>query len=226
MLDQEHKARVASEEKSAQLEESQRRLQEAKEAADTANRTKSDFLASMSHELRTPLNAIIGYSELIYEELSDSGQMSVLPDVTRISQAGNHLLQLINDILDLSRIEAGKMTLHLENFQIRALVDNVASTIRPLVAKNKNQITIDCPSDIGSMFADETKVRQTLLNLLSNACKFTEHGTIAPLGRPTSCRNRSIGGIEDRRRIKDLQRDFHCLRHGHWDDAGTTWQTL
>ena len=178
MLEQEHEARIASEEKAALLEESRTNLQKAKEAADSANRTKSAFLASMSHELRTPLNAIIGYSELVKEELTDDGQERLVPDVMKIGQAGNHLLELINDILDLSKIEAGKMTFHLEDFGIKPLVDQVASTIKPLVVKNGNQLEIECPEEIGVMHADQTKVRQTLLNLLSNACKFTENGVI------------------------------------------------
>ena len=178
MLEQEHDARIASEEKTAQLEESRRHLERAKKAADSANQTKSAFLASMSHELRTPLNAIIGYSELVQEELEDSGEKRLVPDVTKIRVAGKHLLELINDILDLSKIEAGKMTFHLEDFQIKSFLDHVVSTIRPLAAKNKNSVEVDCPEQIGSMHADQTKVRQILLNLLSNACKFTENGVI------------------------------------------------
>ncbi len=185
LLEQEHRARVSLEEKNAQLEEktiqleeSRRHLQEAKEAADSVSRTKSAFLATMSHELRTPLNAIIGYGELLHEELKDSGQNHHMQDVTKITQAGKHLLGLIDNILDLSKIEAGKMTFHLEDFEISTVVEQIVATVQPLVAKNGNTFEVDCPKDIGSMYADQTKVRQTLVNLLSNACKFTENGTI------------------------------------------------
>jgi signal transduction histidine kinase/DNA-binding response OmpR family regulator len=153
-------------------------LAESEKRALAATETKSQFLASMSHELRTPLNAIIGYSELLQEEAEDAGQSDALPDLERIHSAGKHLLGLINDILDLSKVEAGKMTLYFESFDLKRLVDSVSSTIRPLIANNSNQFELVCPDHIGSMHSDQTKVRQCLLNLLSNACKFTEKGTI------------------------------------------------
>ena len=150
----------------------------ARREAEAANSAKSQFLASMSHELRTPLNAIIGYSEMVQEEVEALGQAELAGDLTKIQTAGRHLLALINDILDLSKIEAGRMELHLENFEIATLVEQVATTVQPLVAKNGNRLVVDLPERPGTMHADLTKVRQILLNLLSNACKFTEQGTI------------------------------------------------
>ena len=150
----------------------------AKEAAEQANRTKSAFLANMSHELRTPLNAIIGYSEMLQEEAAEVGQEDFVPDLGKIQGAGKHLLTLINDILDLSKIEAGKMELYLETFDVRSLVEDVRSTIRPLVEKNRNVLEVRYSRDLGSMHADVTRVRQVLFNLLSNASKFTEDGRI------------------------------------------------
>jgi signal transduction histidine kinase len=132
----------------------------------------------MSHELRTPMNAIIGYSEMLQEEAEDLDQKGFIPDLQKIHGAGKHLLGLINDILDLSKVEAGKMTLFLEEFDVAKLVNEVAATVQPLIAKNANRLEVDCPLDLGLMRADQTKVRQTLFNLLSNASKFTERGTI------------------------------------------------
>ncbi len=150
----------------------------ARRDAEAANSAKSQFLASMSHELRTPLNAIIGYSEMVQEVVEELGQPELASDLTKIRTAGRHLLALINDILDLSKIEAGKMELFLETFEIRTLVDEVVATARPLVEKNANRLVVDVAPQPGTMRADLTKVRQALLNLLSNACKFTERGTI------------------------------------------------
>jgi signal transduction histidine kinase/CheY-like chemotaxis protein len=153
-------------------------LAAARDQALQANRAKSAFLANMSHELRTPLNAIIGYSEMLQEEAEEASQDRMVPDLEKIRGAGRHLLTLINDVLDLSKIEAGKMELYPESFDINALVAEVMDTVRPLAEKNGNTLTVDCPNDLGMMTADITKLRQTLLNLLSNAAKFTDHGTI------------------------------------------------
>ena len=153
-------------------------LVQARDAAEQANRTKSSFLANMSHELRTPMNAIIGYSEILQEEAEDQGHDDYIADLKKISGAGKHLLSLINDILDLSKIEAGKMELFLEHFSIPAMVAEVASTVQPLVEKNANKLVVECAPDVAGMFADLTRTRQVLFNLLSNACKFTQKGTV------------------------------------------------
>jgi len=144
-----------------------------------ADRHKSEFLANMSHELRTPLNAIIGYSEMLQEDAADQGAEPLIDDLKKINAAGKHLLELINAVLDLSKIEAGKMELYLETFDVPGLVQDIAAVIQPLAAKNANRLEVDCAAEVGAMRADLTKVRQALFNLLSNACKFTDHGTIS-----------------------------------------------
>jgi PAS domain S-box-containing protein len=148
-----------------------------KDTAVEANRAKSEFLANMSHELRTPLNAIIGYSELMLEDAQEVELEEYARDLVKIQSAGKHLLELINEILDLSKIEAGKMLLVVEDFDIRGMVENVAHTVQPLVKKRGNTLNIHC-EEVGVMRADLTKTRQVLFNLVSNAAKFTENGEI------------------------------------------------
>jgi signal transduction histidine kinase/DNA-binding response OmpR family regulator len=160
-------------------------LQIAKEKAESANKTKSAFLANMSHELRTPLNAIIGYSEMLQEDAADSGYVDIIPDLKKVHSAGRHLLELINDILDLSKIEAGKMELSHEMFELAPLFDQLGSTVAPLLEQNGNKLSIEVKPGAKIMVADPMRVRQILLNLLSNATKFTKNGTIA-LGASTS----------------------------------------
>jgi signal transduction histidine kinase/DNA-binding response OmpR family regulator len=153
-------------------------LLRAKEAAEAANRSKSQFLANMSHELRTPLNAIIGYSEILEEQATDLGQNDYIPDLQKINSAGRHLQSLIDDILDLSKIEAGKMELDLTTFDISEMIREVTTTVQAVVEKNGNALDVNCASEMGFMHADMTKVRQVLFNFLSNAGKFTENGTV------------------------------------------------
>jgi PAS domain S-box-containing protein len=156
----------------------QEELALARDAALDASRAKSLFVANISHELRTPLNAIIGYSELLQEEITELGEDALIPSLEKINGAGRHLLGLINAVLDLSKIEAGKMDLCLETFAVPQLVQDVASIVQPLVDKHHNRLDVRCPDDLGEMHADQTKLRQALFNLLSNACKFTENGTV------------------------------------------------
>jgi PAS domain S-box-containing protein len=159
-----------------------RRIEEelvtAVDAAQDATRAKSAFLANMSHELRTPMNAIIGYGEMLHDVLHERGLDDLLPDLERIHTAAGHLLRLINDILDLSKIEAGKLDLVFETFEVEPVVREVQSTIAPLVARNKNRLSVECAPDVGEIRADLTRLRQVLLNLMSNATKFTENGAL------------------------------------------------
>ncbi|WP_367267604.1 ATP-binding protein [Okeania sp. SIO2C9] len=161
-----------------QLKEN-KRLKQEKDEAEAANRAKSVFLANMSHELRTPLNAIIGYSEILLEDARDLGSEDFVHDLDNIHTAGRHLLTIINDILDLSKIEAGKMDVHLESFKIMALIENVVATIQPLIEQNSNTLEIICEDNQELIVADPNKMRQVILNLLSNAAKFTENGNIS-----------------------------------------------
>lgn len=162
----------------AALQEAKETAEQAQATAEAANLSKSQFLANMSHELRTPLNAIIGYSEMLKEEAEDCGPEDFIPDLQRIHAAGKHLLGLINDVLDLSKIEAGKMELHLETFDLTTFFDEVISTVQPLMETKDNLLEINCNQPLGKMHADLTKLRQILLNLLSNAAKFTEKGLV------------------------------------------------
>ena len=164
---------------SALLEERTHQLELARDAAEAANSSKSQFLANMSHELRTPLNAIIGYSDLLIEEAEELEAQDLVPDLDKIRSSGKHLLGLINDVLDLSKIEAGKMEMSLETFEVREVVSAVAAMVRPLVEKNGNVFQMSIAADVGTMHADLTRVRQILLNLLGNASKFTSKGTVS-----------------------------------------------
>ena len=162
----------------AQIQKRETELQEARITAERANQAKSNFLSFMSHELRTPLTAIIGFSEMLITEIENQGRPEWVDDLRRVHDSGRYLLELINDILDISKIEAGKMDVHLETFDVPALVRDIKDVMRPLVERKNNQLIIECPDDLGVMQADRIKVRQCLLNLLSNASKFTENGTV------------------------------------------------
>lgn len=165
-------------ERTAELQASQQRAVASEERAVEASLAKSRFLANMSHELRTPLNAIIGYSEILTEDCKDDGRTEGLEDLAKIRTAGKHLLDLINSILDLSKIEAGKMQLYVEPFEVKNLINDVLLMIEPLVEKNGNTLKVLCPPQTGAMRSDSTKLRQSLVNLLSNASKFTHQGTL------------------------------------------------
>lgn len=164
-------------ERTTELQQQHVRLEEVNKELVKATRHKSEFLANMSHELRTPLNAVIGYSELLQEEMEDKKLTEFIPDLERINSAGKHLLALINDVLDLSKIEAGKMDLHIEKAEVSDIVEEVSVTIRPFIESYGNRFEVSCES--GLIDTDITKLRQVLFNLLSNAAKFTEDGTVS-----------------------------------------------
>ncbi|NJR62022.1 MAG: response regulator [Cyanobacteria bacterium CRU_2_1] len=166
------------EQRTAELAHAVEAAEAARAIAEDANKTKSQFLANMSHELRTPLNAIIGYSEMLREESDDRGYQGFSNDLQTIYREAKHLLGLINDILDLSKIEAGKVELYLEPIEVATLIEDISVTIQPLLERNHNTLKVQLPESPGDIKADRTRVRQILLNLLSNACKFTEQGTI------------------------------------------------
>ena len=167
-------------------EEERRRVEEmrlSRDAAHAANSAKSAFIASMSHELRTPLNAIIGYSEMVQEGLLDDGLARHVPDLEKITAASKHLLTLINDVLDLSKIEAGRMMIVPATFDVAPIVAEAAASVRPLLEQNRNSLRVEGKETLGSMDSDSTRLRQVLLNLLSNAAKFTEDGAVTLLCR-------------------------------------------
>ena len=166
------------EERTTELKLLQVGLEQARDAAEAANQAKSAFLANMSHELRTPMNAILGYSEMLIEEAEDLDQEEFIPDLKKINQAGTHLLSLINDVLDLSKIESGKMEAFAEEINLDRLIDEVSATAQPLMRKNHNKLSIERDGQLGNAHQDLTKLRQALLNLLSNAAKFTHEGAV------------------------------------------------
>lgn len=164
--------------KVVELEQRTLELAATSEQAEAANRAKSRFLANMSHELRTPLNAIIGYSDMLIEDLEAEGHEDFLPDLHSVRNAGGQLLGIVSDILDISKIEAGKMDLHLETFGLAEVMDEITSTVKPLMDKNRNTFTVTHKGSLGVMHLDLKKVRQCLLNLLSNAAKFSENAEV------------------------------------------------
>ena len=161
-----------------EAEASKEEAEIAKDAAEAANRAKSAFLANMSHELRTPLSAVIGYSEMMEEEVEDLGEASLLRDLGKVKSNARHLLSLINDVLDLSKIEAGRMDTYAERIEVAALVGEVEATVEALVGQKGNRLAVEVEPDVGTMMTDVVKLRQCLLNLLSNAAKFTENGLL------------------------------------------------
>ena len=168
------------------LKATQNALVTAMQESERANHAKSQFLANMSHELRTPLNAIIGYSEMLVDEARDIGLERMTDDLNRIHTAGRHLLGLIDDVLDLSKIEAGRMDMKCEEFLLQTAIEDVTATLRPLVDEQGISLTVDCPTHLAPIYSDQMKVRQILSNILSNAAKFTRNGSIAVTVRPAA----------------------------------------
>lgn len=207
-----------------ELEEHTEELARAKEEAESANLAKNQFIANMSHELRTPLNAIIGYSEMLQEDAIDMGEENFATDLQKIHAAGKHLLGLINDVLDISKIEAGRMDVFTETFDLLMMLKEVIRSIQPLLAKHANIFKVDCAENLGLIHADLTKVRQSLLNLLTNACKFTDKGNITlmasrhntPSGHWVEFQVRDTGiGMTE----QQTQKIFHAFTQA---DASTT----
>lgn len=165
-------------EKNAELYQAKDAAEQARIAAEMANRAKTAFLTNMSHELRTPLNAVIGYGEILIEELTENKLPHWVHDMEKILSAALHLLSLINDILDISKVEAGKVSVHLERFNIETLIKEITLIIQPLIQQKHNTLYLQISTQLGELYTDSTKVRQILFNLLSNAAKFSEHGEI------------------------------------------------
>ncbi len=186
------------------LESARDEAEDAKRVAEEANQAKSAFLANMSHELRTPLSAVIGYSEMLEEEVEELGEKTMLADLGKIKSNAKHLLSLINDVLDLSKIEANKMDLFIEPLEVAAFVSETAATVESLVGRKGNELSVDLRDGAGSMRTDVVKLRQCLFNLLSNAAKFTENGHITLTVR----RENGRGG-----RLADLRGGRHRHRH-------------
>ncbi len=200
------------------------RLRVAVEASVQADAAKSAFLATMSHELRTPLNGVIGYSEMLKEEAEDTGAKETITTLDKILSAARHLLALINDILDLSKIEAGRMDLVLETFEVGPFIEEVKSTVLPLAEKNGNNLLVECPAAVGSIHADPMRIKQCLLNLLSNACKFTKGGRVGltvtrQLREGQDCFEFAVSDTGIGLTAEQLQGLFNRF---HQADAGTT----
>ena len=176
-----------------------RDIEEKSKQLEQASQHKSQFLANMSHELRTPLNAIIGFTEILREDARDLKREDELEPLDRVLSAGRHLLALINDILDLTKIETGRMELHLESFPLGPLIEGVAQAIEPMASKNGNRLIVDCPAGLGIVHADQTRLRQVLLNIANNASKFTEQGRIIISAQPQRIDERDwiIIGVTD-----------------------------
>jgi adenylate cyclase len=202
-------------------------LQQAKRRAEEASKAKSDFLASMSHELRTPLNAIIGISEMLKEDAEMDGDKHLEEPLGRVLRAGKLLFQLINEVLDLAKIEAGKLELQPEEIDLRTLLDDVLETAEPLAQKHTNRLKLQAESNLGRTVVDPMRLRQILLNLLSNACKFTERGQVLLIARregeqvELSVRDTGIG-IEAEQ-LPGLFQDFHqagAAKHRKYGGTG------